>query len=72
MKRIPSFQREVLTGWINAGTGEVTFYAKYGDVVAKLAGVLSLFGCLAVFLRRKFSISTASIINRQPQENKAE
>ncbi|MES2469089.1 MAG: apolipoprotein N-acyltransferase [Verrucomicrobiota bacterium] len=72
VKRIPSFQREVLTGWINAGAGEVTFYAKHGDVAAKLAGALSLLGCLAVFLRRKFSISTASITNRQPQEDKAE
>jgi apolipoprotein N-acyltransferase len=72
VKRIPSFQREVLAGWINAGTGEVTFYAKYGDVAAKLAGALSLLGCLAVFLRRKFSISAALITNRQPQEDKAE
>jgi apolipoprotein N-acyltransferase len=72
VKRIPSFQREVLTGWVNAGTGEVTFYAKYGDVAAKLAGALSLLGCLAVFLRRKFSISAALITNRRPQEDKAE
>ena len=53
VERLPSFVRGTLAGRFAVGSGEMTFYARHGDVAAVGAGVLALLGGMAVGWRRR-------------------
>ena len=56
VQRLPSFVRGTLEGRFALGSGEVTFYARWGDAVAVGAGVLALVGAGAVWGRRRLGL----------------
>ena len=53
VQRIPSHQQGVVTGKFYTGHGEVTFYAKHGDIVSQVAGIIGVAGCAAVWWHRR-------------------
>jgi len=52
VQRIPSHQQGVVTATFNTGSGEITFYARHGDLFSQCAGGMALLGCLGVGWRR--------------------
>ena len=54
VQRLPSHQPGVVAGTFYTGLGEMTFYARHGDLFSQCSGVLALIGCLGVaWIRQK-------------------
>jgi len=53
VQRISSHQQGVVSGEFSTGTGEITFYARHGDLFSQVAGTVGLLGCVAVAVSRR-------------------
>jgi len=53
VQRMPSHEQGTVNGKFSTGTGEITFYARHGDLFSGVAGTMGLLGCAAAAVSRR-------------------
>jgi apolipoprotein N-acyltransferase len=53
VQRMPSHEQGTVNGKFSTGTGEITFYARHGDLFSQVVGTVGLLGCAAVAVSRR-------------------